>query len=69
MLIFIGNHVPELPVNIFGSEKNLTHLKVIDMTDNGIEEIKGKTFHHVPMVERLILDHNSLNLSSKPHPR
>jgi len=69
VLIFNGNKVPELPVNIFGSGKNLTRLRVIDMTDNGIEEIKGQTFHHVPVVERLILNHNSLNLSLKPHPR
>lgn len=40
------------------------------MTDNKIEEIKGKTFHHVPLVERLILDHNSISLNSHPsHPR
>lgn len=56
-------------MNIFGSEKNLTKLKVIDMTDNGIEEIKGKTFHHVPVVERLILDHNSITLTKNSHPR
>ncbi|XP_065223158.1 trophoblast glycoprotein [Planococcus citri] len=69
VFIFKGNFVPVLPVNIFGSDKNLTKLKVIDMTDNGIEVIKGKTFHHVPVVERLILDHNSITLTNNSHPR
>lgn len=70
VFIFTGNSVPILPLNIFGNKTNLTSLKVIDMTDNKIEEIKGKTFHHVPLVERLILDHNSISLNSHPsHPR
>lgn len=38
------------------------------MTSNQIEEIHGKSFHHAPAVERLILNHNSISLRN-PHPR
>ncbi|KAF5300661.1 hypothetical protein FQR65_LT09125 [Abscondita terminalis] len=74
VLIFTGNHIPELPWNIFGELKDLSMLKTIDMSNNGIMEIKGKSYHHVTNVERLILNHNNLSISSKGdenyhHPR
>ncbi|KAF5288108.1 hypothetical protein FQA39_LY15495 [Lamprigera yunnana] len=74
VLIFSGNHIPELPWNIFGELKDLSMLRTIDMTDNGIMEIKGKSYHHVTNVERLILNHNNLSISSRGdenfhHPR
>lgn len=74
VLIFNGNHIPTLPWNIFGDLKNLTYLKIIDMSNNQIKEIKGKAYHHVPNVERLILNHNNLTISNKDddlfhHPR
>lgn len=34
------------------------------MSNNAIKEIRGKTYHHVASVERLVLDHNELSLSS-----
>lgn len=34
------------------------------MSNNAIQEIRGKAYHHVASVERLILDHNELSLSS-----
>ncbi|KAK4883247.1 hypothetical protein RN001_006566 [Aquatica leii] len=74
VLIFTGNHIPELPWNIFGELKDLSMLKTIDMSNNGIMEIKGKSYHHVTNVERLILNHNNLSISSRGdenyhHPR
>ncbi len=36
----------------FGTEKNFTNLKLIDMTDNNIEKIMGKTFLHAPAVKQ-----------------
>lgn len=64
VLIFTGNHITELPWNVFGSYVNLSNLKVIDMSNNGIRDIKGKSYHHVPNVQRLILNHNNLSISS-----
>lgn len=71
MLIFTGNHIPVLPLNIFG---NVSGLSVIDMSNNGIRDIKGRTFHHVSSVERLILNHNNISISDDAdgnfhHPR
>ncbi|KAB0802044.1 hypothetical protein PPYR_04230 [Photinus pyralis] len=74
VLIFTGNHIPELPWNVFGEMKDLSVLKTIDMSNNDIREIKGKSYHHVTNVERLILNHNNLTISSRGdenfhHPR
>lgn len=64
VLIFTGNHIAELPWNVFGTYVNLSNLRVIDMSNNGIRDIKGKSYHHVPNVQRLILNHNNLSISS-----
>lgn len=74
MLIFTGNNIPTLPWNVFGDLNNLTNLEIIDMSNNGIREIKGKAYHHVPNVRRLILNHNNLTISDDEdqnyhHPR
>lgn len=75
VLIFTGNDISVLPWNIFGSYVNLSNLKVIDMSNNAIRDIKGKSYHHVPNVQRLILNHNNLSISSEAddgnfhHPR
>lgn len=71
VLIFVGNHAPTLPINIFGNKSNL---QIIDMSNNNIRDIKGRTFHHVLNVERLILNHNNISISSDEdvnyhHPR
>lgn len=74
VLIFTGNNITELPWNIFGEFNNLTNLSIIDMSNNNIKEIKGKSYHHVPNVQRLILNHNNLTISDDDddhfhHPR
>ncbi|CAG9768874.1 unnamed protein product [Ceutorhynchus assimilis] len=74
VLIFTGNHISILPVNIFGEQADLTALEVIDMSNNGITEIKGKTFHHVGSVRRLMLNHNNISIAEEDdrnfhHPR
>nr|CAI5846858.1 unnamed protein product [Callosobruchus analis] len=74
MLVFTGNHITTLPTNLFGEENYLKRLKIIDMSNNGIHDIKGKAFHHVPNVTRLILNHNNISISSDDehnfhHPR
>ncbi|KAI8129216.1 Trophoblast glycoprotein [Lucilia cuprina] len=63
ILIFTGNFLPELPWNVFGSINNYKNLKIVDMSNNHIREIRGKTYHHVQNVERLILNHNNLSIS------
>ncbi len=56
--------------NIFGKLNDYPQLDTIDMTNNKIEEIKGKTYHHVGNVKTLILNHNNLNITGdKTHPR
>lgn len=62
VLIFTGNKIVELPWNVFGAY-NRTKLEIIDMSNNHLREIRGKSFHHVPNVRRLILNHNNLSIA------
>lgn len=63
VLIWTGNYVPELPWNVFGAINNLDNLTIIDMSNNHIREIRGKSYHKVSNVKRLILNHNNLSIS------
>lgn len=63
VLIFTGNFIHEIGWNVFGGVENLTKLSIINMSDNKIREIRGKAFHHIPHVKRLILNHNNLSIS------
>ncbi|XP_058059802.1 trophoblast glycoprotein [Anopheles bellator] len=63
VLIFNGNLVDELPWNVFGALNDLANLTIVDMSNNHIREIRGKSYHHVPNVRRLILNHNNLSIS------
>lgn len=63
VLIFTGNYIPTLPWNIFGTVNLLENLTIVDMSENHIREIRGKSYHHVPNVQRLILNHNNLSIS------
>lgn len=68
--MYIGNNVSIMPWNVFGKMNDYPFLEVIDMTNNNIQEIKGKTYHHVRNVKTLILNHNQLNITGeKTHPR
>lgn len=71
VLIFTGNTMPELPTNIFGVNSTMDKLRFLDMSNNGIKEIKGKSYHHVSNVERLILNDNKIGLNGigLHHPR
>ncbi|XP_078053171.1 trophoblast glycoprotein-like isoform X1 [Augochlora pura] len=70
VLIFTGNYLEELPWNVFGTLDSFPDLRVIDMSNNKIREIRGKAYHHVQRVERLILDFNELSLDpERSHPR
>lgn len=64
VLIWTGNFVQELPWNVFGAINDLANLTIVDMSNNHIREIRGKSYHHVPNVKRLILNHNNLSISS-----
>jgi hypothetical protein len=61
VLIVRLNKIRELPTNVFGKTRSHRNLKEIDFSDNGIEEIKGKAFHHVAFVETLILNWNKIS--------
>lgn len=63
VLIFTGNIITELPWNVFGAINDYNYLKIVDMSNNHIQEIRGKTYHHVANVRRLILNHNNLTIS------
>lgn len=63
VLIFTGNRLNTLPWNIFGRDNDYPKLRIIDLSNNHIHEIHGKTFHHVQNVERLILNHNNISIS------
>ncbi len=63
VLIFTGNFIQELPWNVFGAINSMENLTIIDMSNNHIRSIRGKSFHHVMNVKRLILNHNNLSIS------
>ncbi|XP_062562187.1 phospholipase A2 inhibitor [Armigeres subalbatus] len=63
VVIFTGNYIQELPWNVFGTLNDRLNLTIVDMSNNHIHEIRGKTYHHVPNVRRLILNHNNLSIS------
>lgn len=64
VVIFTGNFLTTLPWNVFGTINEYPKLKIVDMSNNHIREIHGKTYHHVQSVERLILNHNNLSISA-----
>lgn len=73
ILIFTGNNLSsDLPTNIFGADSinNFDKLRLIDMSSNQIRSLKGKTFHKVKSVRKLILDNNELLITGEHfHPR
>lgn len=73
VLIFTGNPlVTELPLNLFGTgnKKSFDKLHLVDFSNNNIRSIKGRTFHHVKKVKKLILDNNRLTITGENfHPR
>lgn len=74
VLVFSGNSfVNDLPVNIFdsdGTKRVLDSLEVIDLSNNEITSIRGKTFHGVKNVKKVKLDNNKLLMTGEHfHPR
>lgn len=69
ILIFTGNKLGELPLNVFGNTKDYDELEVIDLSNNGITFIPGRTFHKVYNVRTLILNHNDIEISARERPR
>lgn len=63
VLIFTGNNIPKLPWNVFGAPNGLENLLTVDLSNNHIREIQGKSFSNVQNVKRLILDQNDLSVS------
>ena len=56
--------------NVFGKEEKFPNLIYIDLSNNGIQVIRGKSFHHVRNVRTLILDFNKLSIKEEEtHPR
>ena len=47
VLLFNGNKIPYLDWNVFGVWDDHVDLKVIDLSNNQIEDIDGKAFHKV----------------------
>ena len=62
ILIFTGNNLTELPQNLLGNDgqKQYDKLREINLANNQINAIHGKTFHNVRNVTKLILDDNHL---------
>jgi hypothetical protein len=50
----VGNNITSMPWNIFGKMNDYPQLDVIDMTNNNIQEIKGKTYHRVGNVRTVL---------------
>lgn len=70
VLIMTGNNFETLPWNVLGIWDDHDKLEVVDLTNNRIKEIQGKSFHKVRNVKRLLLNHNDLYIvSAMSHPR
>jgi hypothetical protein len=73
VLIFTGNPlITDLPNNVFGNltQKSFEKLHLIDFSGNNLRSIRGRTFHHVKKVKKLILDNNRLTITGENfHPR
>lgn len=67
MLIFTGNNITELPWNVFGTLQTYLNLRVVDMSNNQIREVMGKSYHRVANVRRLILNHNRISIAEDLH--
>ena len=63
VLLFNGNNLGQLDWNLLGVWDDHVKLEVLDLSNNRITDIKGKSFHRVSYVKRLILDHNNLKIS------
>ena len=48
VLLFNGNNITHFDWNVFGVWDDHQKLKLIDLTNNNIEDIDGKAFHKVP---------------------
>lgn len=70
VLIFTGNTIETLPANILDNFKEYENLETIDMSNNHIRFVQGKTFHKVYNVRTLILNHNDMDITEeKARPR
>ncbi|XP_053396477.1 trophoblast glycoprotein-like [Mercenaria mercenaria] len=66
-----GCNLKELPQNTFGTCRRATSLllrmlKTVDLSNNNIMEIHGKSFHCVPNLETLILSNNTWEIYRGP---
>lgn len=67
-----NNFTDEIPPNIFGncsaqSSYDMLRLVYLDLSNNSITKIHGKTFHCVPVLETLILSHNQWHIDNHTH--
>lgn len=66
-----GSYIPELPANSVGSCKHesglvLHQLKYLDLSNNSISNIHGKSLHCLPNLEILILRDNAWQVDRSP---
>ncbi len=70
VLIFSGNNVSSLPPNLIGQDARYEKLHIIDLSNNHIKYIRGKTFHNIKTVKVLNLSNNEINIDDDNfHPR
>ena len=70
VLIFSGNNIQFLPPNLIGQDTRYENLHTIDLSNNNIKFVKGKTFHNVKTVKVLDLSNNNILIEEDNfHPR
>ena len=70
VLLVSGNNFTTLDWNVFGYFNDHEALEVVDLSNNNIRYISGKSFHKVKHVKSLVLDHNDIYISGPNlHPR
>lgn len=70
VLVFTGNNIQFLPPNLIGQDIRYEKLHTIDLSNNKIKFIRGKTFHNVKSVKVLDLSNNEILIDEDNfHPR
>ncbi|XP_054163950.1 amphoterin-induced protein 2-like [Oppia nitens] len=70
VLIFTGNRLQSLPQNLIGQDVTYEKLHTIDLSNNSIQFIRGKSFHNVKTVRVLNLNDNEIIIDEDNfHPR
>uniref|UniRef100_T1KN92 LRRCT domain-containing protein n=2 Tax=Tetranychus urticae TaxID=32264 RepID=T1KN92_TETUR len=69
-LVLSGNDIPRLPKDVFGfRRKEPKPLEYLDLSNNKIQLINGKSFRGFSLVKKLILNNNQILITGDNYPK